>query len=1155
MKIPICTRHIMSRFHKHSLAMKITTLLLFVSLFSLQANSYSQRNKVTLHLSNASVEQVLQKIESITDFKFIYNVKTLSADKLLNINVNEENIQVVLDKILASSNTDYIIRKNLIVLKPSADVAISTRIESASSTVQSQITGVIKDGKGVPLPGVTVKIKGSNTGSASDFDGRYRINAGSESTLVFTYVGFEKFETQVGNRTQIDVTLKESLEEMSEVVVIGYGEVKKENITGSVGVVDMESFQNQSPTINVDQGLQGLVAGVNVSSPNGQPGSASKIRIRGTTSLFGSNQPLYVIDGIPVVSESNIPIGGTEGSNLGQELDNQGLSTPIGNINPSDIKSITVLKDASAAAIYGSRAANGVIVITTKQGGKDGKTQFEFNASTTVQNTPTLDVLNAEQFKAVWLTAVNNSSSTDAFSQSVRDGSYFGTADTNWEEELNPSNQVSTNYNLSIRGGNGTTQYSSSLSALNEQGALEGSNRKRYTLNLNLNTKATDKWTFGTRLQTTYSDQDATDSGLFDRIYIYRPDLPVLDEDGNYSFSTGSNFENPVALSQAINTNKTFLFLGTFFTQLELIDGLKAETRLSVNYNTGNQNSYYPEYLGRGGWSRLQGDGDGYAQDSRTQSSVIQWNSNLTYSKTFNDVHSIESVLGTTFEKVSSSYNKAFGEGFSNGVLSNVSSATSSNGGLSTSQGSGLHSYFGRVHYDYDDRYLLTVLGRVDGSSKFAVENKYAFFPAAAVAWRVSEESFLQGNKTLNNLKFKASLGTTGQQDFGAYQWRTLYETYTYGGNSSVILTQLGNDKLKWETTQQLDFGVEFGFLNDRISGEFGYYEKNTKDAIFPVIPPGNTGAGSILANVGETKNTGLELLLNLAVIRSKDFSWDLRINATKNKNQLTKIADDYKDDEGFITGIPGNGGRLREGSPIGLIYGYRADGIFQDQAVIDALNASAPAGVYQDDETAPGDIRFRDISGPDGVPDGIISSFDQEVIGDAQPDLYGGFSSTFRYKQFSLAAQFSYSIGNDLLWFAQTRNVNFQSSFFAENKITDVLNAWTPENPTNVPRSVYRDPNGNGSISSFYVHDGSYLRLNTLNLRYEFSKEFLNRFSFINGLAIYGVAQNLFTITNYPGANPQGGTLFNNDISGSGRDTNRYPLQSAYTLGINLRF
>ncbi|RXG26642.1 TonB-linked SusC/RagA family outer membrane protein [Leeuwenhoekiella polynyae] len=1154
MKIPICTRHVMSCFQQHSLAMKLTTLLLFASLFSLQANSYSQRLKVTLNLNHVSVQEVLEQIEESTAYKFIYNVKTFDTDKLLNINFNEEEIQVVLDQILASTHTDYVIRKNLIVLKPSPQVAVSALIEASKNAMQMQITGTVQDSKGVMLPGVTVKIKDSQKGVSTDFDGNYSITADPEATLVFSYVGFETLETTIDGRNQIDITLKESLEEMSEVVVIGYGQVKKENITGSVGIVDMESFQNQAPTINIDQGLQGLVAGVNVSSPSGQPGSASKIRIRGTTSLFGSNQPLYVIDGIPVVSESNIPIGGTEGGNLGQELDNQGLSTPIGNINPSDIKSITVLKDASAAAIYGSRAANGVIVITTKQGTKDGKTQFEFSASTTVQNTPTLDVLNADQFKDVWLTAVNNSSSTDAFSQSIRDGSYFGTANTNWEEELNPSNQVSSNYNLSIRGGNATTQYSTSMSALNEQGALEGAARKRYTLNLNLNTKATEKWSFGTRLQTTYSDQDAADSGLFDRIYVYRPDLPVFDEEGNYSFSDGYNLENPKALSQAVNSNKTFLFLGTFFTQLELVEGLKAETRLSINYNTGKQNSYYPEFLSRGGWSRLQGDGDGYAQDSRAESSVVQWNSNLTYSKTFNDLHSIESVLGTTFEKVSSSYNKAFGEGYSNGVLSNVSSATSSNGGLSTSQGSGLHSYFGRVHYDYDDRYLLTLLGRVDGSSKFAVENKYAFFPAAAVAWRATEESFLKNNKTLNNLKFKASLGTTGQQDFGAYQWRTLYETYFYAG-SAVILTQLGNDKLKWETTQQLDFGIEFGLLNNRISGELGYYEKNTKDAIFNVIPPGNTGSGTILANVGETQNKGLELLVNFNVIRAKDFSWDLRINATKNSNKLVKISDDYKDDEGFVTGIPGNGGRLREGSPIGLIYGYVAEGIFQDQVTIDGLNSSAPGGVYQDEETSPGDIRFKDISGPDGIPDGIISSFDQQVIGDARPDVYGGFTNTFRYKQLSLSAQFSYAIGNDLLWFSQSRSINFQNSFLGENKTIDVLNAWTAENPTNVPRSVYRDPNGNGKISSFYVHDGSYLRLNTLNLRYDFSKEFLERFPFINGLAIYGIAQNLFTVTNYPGANPQGGSLFDNDISGSGRDTNRYPLQSAYTVGVNLRF
>ncbi|MCF4102215.1 TonB-dependent receptor [Gillisia sp. M10.2A] len=1140
-------------FKNHLLAMKLTTLLFLITLFSVNANSYSQKTKISLDVANQSIADILREIESKTDFKFIYNLNKVDDERTVSIHAVKQPVSQILDKIFKNTNTEYLLRNKLILLRPRENNILEKTSQGVN--LQQTVSGTVRDNKGMPFPGVTIIIKGTKVGTTTNFDGNYRIAVDAQSVLEFSYVGFETIEVPVDGRSNIDVELKESLEGIDEVVVIGYGTTKKENITGSVGIVDMKSFQNQAPTISVDQGLQGLVAGVNVSSPNGQPGSASKIRIRGTTSLFGSNQPLYVIDGIPVVSESNIPIGGTEGQNLGLELDSQGLSTPIGNINPSDIKSITVLKDASAAAIYGSRAANGVIIITTKTGSKNDQTQFELTTSATVQNTPSLDVLNAQQFKDVWTTAVNNSSSTDAFSQSIRDGSYFGNADTNWEELLDPGNQISTNVNLSVRGGSNKTQYSTSLSTLDEQAAFEGSYRKRYTINLNLNTEATDNWNFGTRIQTTYANQSSTDSGLYDRLFIFRPDLPEFDEDGNYSFSSGSNYESPSALSQARNENNTFLFLGTFFTQLDLAKGLQAETRLSVNYNTGNQNSFYPEYTSRGGWSRLQGNGDGYAQDSRSQSSVVQWQSTLTYSKTFSEMHHLESVVGTTFEKVSSSYNKAFGEGFSNGVLNNVSNATSSNGGLSASQGSGLASYFGRVYYDYDQRYLLTLVGRVDGSSKFAVENKYAFFPAVAVAWRTSQENFLIDNKVINNLKFKASLGTTGQQDFGPYQWRTLYETYSYGGTSAVILTQLGNDKLRWETTRQLDFGTEFGLFNNRISGEIGFYQKDTRDAIFPVIPPGNTGISTVLANVGETRNTGVEMLLNLGVVQTPNFSWDIRINATKNNNKLTKIADDYKDDDGFVSGIPGNGGRLREGSPIGLIYGYEADGIFQNQETIDALNAGAADGVYQDDETALGDLRFKDISGPEGVPDGKITTFDQKVIGDSQPDLYGGFSSSFRFKQLTLSAQFSYSVGNDLLWFAQTRNINFQSSFFAENKITDVLNAWTPENPTNQPRMVYRDPNSNGRLSSYYVHDASYLRLNTLNLRYNFPKQILDKLSFVKSLAVYGIAQNVLTFTKYPGANPQGGTLFNNDISGSGRDTNRYPSQSAYTLGVNLRF
>ncbi|MEJ4087355.1 TonB-dependent receptor [Galbibacter orientalis] len=1134
------------------LKMKITTILLFITLFTVQANSIAQKTKVDLNINEVPLQSVLKEIERKTDFKFLYNHEEINTNTPISIHVKQQSLKEVLDKLFKETNIEYIVNKKQIILK-------AKKISSENSTPlinQSTIKGSVTDLNGVPLVGVTIKIKELNVGTSTNNEGEFSIQASVNDVLIFTYIGFKTEEVTIKANSSIDIQLEEDIQAIDEVVLVGYGEVKKENLTGAVSNVNMESFSNQVPTINVEQALQGQVAGVSVNSPNGQPGAASKIRIRGTSSLSGSNQPLFVIDGVPVVPESNIPTGGVEGQRLGDVLNSQGLSTPIANINPNDIESISVLKDASAAAIYGSRAANGVIIITTKKGSKFNKPTINFDVSTTTQNPQTLNVLNAAQFKDAWTQAVLNNNTGNAFATSVLDGSYFGDVDTNWEDELSPGLSTSTYANLSMRGGGKSSQYAISLAALNAESGFKGSNSERYTINLNLNNDITDFLRFGTNIQTSFFNQSSLDGSVVERMYTFRPDYPVFDNEGHYSYSNYSNTENPVALAQASNKNKTFLLLGSVYSQIDFYKDLNFETRLSVNYNNGNQTSFYPGYTFRGGWSRSNKDGDGYAQDSRSSATVIQWQNTLTYKHTFNNKHTIDAVLGTAFEEINSSYNKAFGTGFSSNTLTNVSSATASNGGEAYENGSGLISYFGRTNYDYDQKYLLTLTARIDGSSKFAKNNKYAFFPAAAAAWRISNEDFLTDSNIINELKLRASYGLTGQQDFGAYQWRTLYETGAYANNPSIILSQLGNDELKWETTKQLDLGVDFSLFNNVLSGGVGYYQKNTIDVIFPVQTPGNTGVTSVLANVGHTENKGFELLLDIGIINKADFSWNVSLNATRNKNSLKEISEDYKDEEGYIIGFPGlGGGRLKEGSPIGLIYGYQASHIFQNQEEIDVLNQRSPNGYYQEILTAPGDLKFNDISGPDGTPDGEVNNYDQTVIGNSQPDVFGGFNSVWRYKNFSLSAQFSYSIGNELFWFSQLRAINFTNPYLAENKTVDVLNAWTPTNPTNQPRMVYNDPNDNDRLSSYYVYDASYLRLNTLNLRYNIPQAAIDNIGFINSIAIYGIAQNLWTLTNYPGANPQGGTLFNNDISGSGRDTNRFPPQKSFTIGLNIGF
>jgi TonB-linked SusC/RagA family outer membrane protein len=1142
---------------KLDLKMKLTGILLLLTLFQMNANdTYSQNTKISLELKSTTIENVLNEIERKTDINFFFKNSDINLNKKIDISAKKISIKNILEILFKNSDIKFEVFNKQIILREEFQKKKQALVNKVQTLFKQQKTvrGLITGSNGTPLFGATVLIKGTRLATSSDYDGKYSLDlTEGATTLIITYVGFKKQEIAINNRTTINIQLEEDNTNLDEIVVIGYGKVKKEELTGAVGVVDMKKLADQAPTTTLDNALQGQVAGVNITSGNGQPGSAARIRIRGTTSLLGSNQPLFVIDGIPIVAESNIAPGG-EGQGLGNLLLRDGINTPIGNINTEDIESISILKDASSAAIYGSRAANGVVIITTKGGAYNKKPVFDVNLTNSFQRAQTLDVLNATQFKEVWTTAIENGTTNNAYTRSVLDGTYFGDADTNWEDEISPSGPMSSNFNINVSGGTANTKYSTSLGVNKQDGIYEGSGFDRYSFNLNLETKVSDIWKFGSRTSLSYSDQQAPDGSITQNVYKFRPDLPVYDEDGNFSFSPQFNPANPVATSKASNTNTTFFVLGSFFSELELFKDLKLKSTISVNYNAGNQQSFYPKFTNRGGWNRRFGDGDGFAQDGRSESLGTLFQNELSYTKRFNDVHNITALAIVSFEKQNSAYTRAFGTGFSNDVLSNVSSATVSTGGDSYSTNSGLESYLGRLDYDYASKYYITLTGRVDGSSKFANNNKFAFFPAAALAWRVSKESFLENADFLDELKLRVSAGVTGQQDFGPYVWRTLYETSFYGGNPSTILTQLGNDQLKWETSNLFDVGLIFSIFKGRFSGEIGYYSKKTIDALFTTFSPGSSGASRSIANIGDTKNTGLELQLNAKLIETSDFSWDLGIIASNNANKLVRIEDDFKDENGLLTGFPG-GGFLREGSPIGLIYGYKADGVFQNQAEIEALNTASPTGTYQNSRTSLGDLKFMDITGEDGTPDGRVTNLDRTIIGNAQADFFGSISSNFRYKNFSLSTFFTYSVGNDLLAFNLAVDNNFASTFGGENKITSVLDAWSPTNTdTSIPRIVYGDPNDNDRISSHYVYDASYIRLRNINLSYSLPNSVLSKLKYIRSLSLQFSAQNLLTFTKYPGANPEAASLYNNDIS-SGRDNSRFPLAKVFTTGVRIGF
>lgn len=1121
--------------------MKKFALLFFLSVAIFAATPGLAQTAIPL-------KNALEKVTKKFGTKFVYeraviNNKTTTVDVS---NTAGKTVEDVLKSILYPNDLLFLyvdVNHYTIVKNDNKSIAADNTSQiNAISKQQKFITGTVTGSDNKPLEGVSIFARNSGDGTATNNQGAYTIKVNASDVLTFTSVGFGSQTISVTDKAVLNVTLLPQQKGMDEVVVIAYGSVIKKDLTGSVSQISGKDLAELPPTINVEQALQGRAAGVQVTQESGQPGAATRVRIRGGSSLLGSNQPLYVVDGIPVIAESNIP---DDGSAFNRGLIQQGLNSPLGNLNIDDIENISVLKDASATAIYGSRAANGVIIITTKKG--SGKPVYSLNSSLSYQKAQTEKLLNATQFREIWEEAVGNSTSTSTFAKAIRDGSYFGKANTNWADEVSPTSPITRNLNFSVSGGNEKIRYHTGVGMQDQDGSFKSAYFKRYTFLVNLTMNVSKKLNIGTSINLSSSTQGAPDGGLLTRIYTFRPDLPVYDSTGNYSYSPFSAFENPVALSNVSNTNRTNMLLASAFAEFRILPTLVLKSSLSLNFNAGKYNSFYPSYTGTGGYSLANGPGLGFAQQSTSESISHLLEHTLTYLKTFREKHNFAAVAGASWQGDENQYLKASGKGFpQDAVLINLSSASQDFVVGSNTEQSGLISYFGRLNYQYDGKYLATISARTDESSKFAKENKKAFFPTAAVAWHLSEESFLKNVKFLDELKLRASTGLTGQQNFGAYQWLTLFQAANYGGVPGVNQNQLGNDKLKWELTNQTDIGLDFSIFKNRLNGTVDWYQKNTSDLLYFFKSPGNTGFTTVIGNLGKTKNTGFEFALDADIVRTKDLTWNIGANVSFNKNVLVALNEDYLKDDGYIT-PPNTGSRLKIGEPIGLIYGYVAEGIFQTKAEVDELNLAA-GGFYQSSGTSAGDLKFKDING-----DGKVTALDQTIIGNANPDFSGGFTNTLDYKGFHLTALFTYSAGNDVRWGTQATNLNFAFQT-QENKLATVLNRWTPTNPTNQPRAVFADPNSNARVSSYYVHDGSYVRLKNLYLAYNFPTTILNKTKFIKTGNIFISGTNLFTVTKYPGANPETSNLYNDDVS-AGLDNSRFPISKVYTVGLKIGF
>ena len=998
----------------------------------------------------------------------------------------------------------------------------------AQVIAQRTVSGKVTDDSGEGLPGVNVLIKGTTNGTQTDLDGNYRLAVNDGDVLVFSYVGFETQEVTPGNRTTIDVTMGGATE-LQEVVVTGYGVQRKSDLTGAIAQIDGEDLQD-FPVPGVDQALQGRVAGVNVISSNGQPGGGVTVRIRGEASINSNNQPLYVIDGVPVESFNTFSTNGTGQGTFGGFGGQAGNS--LNQINFNDVASIEVLKDASATAIYGSRAANGVVLITTKRG-RTGKARVNATFTRGFSEVFELnELLNAEEYELLHRESVVNAGGTpnDAF---------YGDADTDWQDAIFRTAQI-TQFNVSASGGTDDVSYFTSIQFDDQEGTMIGTGFERISSRLNLDANVSDKVKIGANLtfSNTKDNIQSNDNfiiGPYFSALRTRPDLPIFNDDG--TFASTNQFDNAVAATTYENTFISNRFLGSFFAQYEVIDNLILKGTIAVDHVAADRELYWPS-------TTLGGTIFGNVFLERGIDEQYTFNNNFTANYLFdvNDDHRFNVLLGAEWQLVKQDQFSTSASGFPNDVLRTLNSSSSPTNadGLKTQWG--LQSYFSRVNYTFKDRYLATATVRTDGSSRFGEDNQFGIFPSVAVGWNIMNESFFNF-QTVNNLKLRASWGITGNHRVGNFASRGLYAGgASYGGAGGTAPTQIANPELKWEETAQIDVGLDFALFQSRIVGSIDYYVKNTTDVLLQAPLPRTTGFNNVNQNIGEVENKGIEIELSGDIIDTDDFRWNLAGNIAFNRNKIISLVDGSD-----ITATGFNQSIVREGESIGAFFGQKVEGIFQTQAEIDELNAASPTGFYQTAGTAPGDLKFADIDG-----DGVITADDRVITGSPQPDFIGGVTSTTSYKGLSLTAFFQFSQGNEIINLANGDLWRLQNS---DNAAKVLLDRWTPTNTDGrFPRVVQGDPNDNDRNSDFFVEDGSYIRLKTLRLSYTLPQSLLSDV-FLSDVTFFAQGTNILTITDYSGVDPEVNTFGQNNSTALGVDNNTYPGGKTYTFGVKVGF
>ncbi|HUX55341.1 MAG TPA: TonB-dependent receptor [Bacteroidales bacterium] len=1134
---------------KTLLTMRIAIILMILGILQARANdAYAQKTRLSLNFSDADLVKVLDKIEDESEFFFLYNEKLLDTERKVSITANDELVSSILDNLFAGTDVKYTIIDRKIILAPDY-------LSEVVSQQQNQVSGTVTDKNG-PIPGVNVVVTGTTLGAMTDINGKYSIYVpqGSKS-LTFTFIGMEPQEISIGTLTQINVTMVESAIGLDEVIVIGYGTQKKSDLTSSVASVkatDLENVKMQS----IDQGLAGRAAGVQVLNSSGLPGSAPAVRIRGTTSLQGANEPLYVIDGFPIYA-------GEGSGNAGSQAGSSNISG-ISNINPNDIASIEILKDASATAIYGARAANGVVLITTKSG-SIGNDKISFSANYGLQNvTKKYDVMDAYNYALLQNEAVVNDGGGPIYSvEDLAEIKANPSLATNWQDEVFVSAPTQ-EYNISFTGGDKRTTYAITGGYLKQDGIVKSTDFERFTTRINLSRQMNDWLKTGTHFTANriLSKQQRVDgTGIIRGATQFNPIFPIYEGQG-YSFvplnnggytdwNDGVEITNPVAtINDVLRQTLRNGILGDIFMEIKLTPHLTAKVSGGANISNVKDDTYLPMSTTEG----VGTSGQGTIEYGLNQNWLNE--NTLSYINNFGE-HSVSAVVGATFQENIYEYVSASSQGFTNDILqeNNLDGGQVYNKPLSSKTRWGLLSYLGRVNYSYKHKYLASIAGRIDGSSRFGSDNKYAFFPSGSLAWRASEEEFIKNLNVFSNLKVRGSFGYTGNQEIGLYNSlpTTGTQTYTWGDGSlatGVSPNKIPNPRLQWEQTGQFDVGFDMGFFNNRLGVTVDYYHKKTTKMLYSEQVPFSTGFTSYLNNIGSMQNQGIELEIT-ANIFTGAFKWDANFNISANRNKVLSLAEVLYKDVGVNQGDVKIDPWLRRiwvGESIGAFYGWQFDGIFQNQAEVDAQNQTIGNAWI-------GGRKYKDVSSEDdnpedgkytGAPDGVVDNSDRQIIGNALPDFIGGMNNNLSYKNFNLNVFLQWSVGNDI-WSYDKTQLTLPTG--GQNVFSYMADRWTTTNPSNeLPKAT---TNRQIVANDYYIEDGSYLKIKNIVLGYTFPESMVK---VVDRLNIYCSLNNFITFTNYSGFDPEVSFRGASNLT-MGEDYGTYPQSKTVMFGVKVDF